>query len=309
MATASDVEQSGDVGNPLPGPTGRVVRVLDYLADNADKAYTLTQLATALGMSKATLHQIAQVLVEAKYLTRNRSTLSYGLGAALIGIGIAAQANLQPALDLARPLIREVSLRHGEAAVSALLDGEIVVLARAARGTTIPGGGGRARAMPYAPPVGAVFAAWATSAEIDGWLAKAAESAWDEGRFTLLRQALGVIRGRGYSVAIAVDPRQRLRDFLDHESPHLERDVDMRAEIAAMLRDMDEEHYLLTEPEQGRNYVVDHIAAPVRGPDDRVLIAITVTGLARRRMTDREIRAIGEELTATTTALSVQLNG
>jgi DNA-binding IclR family transcriptional regulator len=307
VATASDAELAGDVGKLLPGPTGRVVRVLDYLANNAGQAYTLTQLATALGMSKATLHQIVQVLVKARYLTRNQSTLSYGLGAALIGIGIAAQGNLQPALDLARPLMTEVSLRHGEAAVSALLDGEIVVLARSSRGTTIPPGG-RERTMPYAPPVGAVFAAWAAPADVEGWLAQATEPAWDERRVTQLRQALDAVRGRGYSVATAVDPRQRLRDFLDHQPSHPEHDVDMRAEIAAMLRDMDEEQYLLTEPEPGRDYAVDHIAAPVLGPDGKVLIAITVTGLSRRRLTAHDIGHIGDELRAATTALSAQLN-
>jgi DNA-binding IclR family transcriptional regulator len=261
-----------------------VISVLNALAAHPDQALTLTQLATAVQHNKATLHQVLSVLTEAGYLLRDSETLAYRLGPALVPIGMAAAGGRLDDLVAVRPVLRELSRRFGEAVVSTVSHREIVVLARAAHGVEVPGRA-RDRSQPYAPPMGAIFAAF--SPDPEAWIGLAGAPAWPVDRIDSLRASLAIVRERGFSVAISVDPRDRMRAFL-HDEVDDEAVSDMQARVTKMLREMDQDHYLLDVVDPAADYRVDHVTAAVVGNDGTAHLALTVVNLDRGPLSGRE---------------------
>src|SRR4051794_19145292 len=86
------------MGSP---PIERGILILEFLATHPGRAYSLTQLARRLGLSKSTTASILQTLEERAWALREPDSLEYRLGPALVPMGSAAERTL-PALTLAR---------------------------------------------------------------------------------------------------------------------------------------------------------------------------------------------------------------
>ncbi|MDX1510973.1 MAG: IclR family transcriptional regulator [Nitriliruptorales bacterium] len=243
----------------------RTVAVLNHLAANPSQQFSLSELARELDLNKATAHAMLNALAEAGYLTRDPRDKSYGLGPGLIAVGTAAlEAN--PAARVAQGPMEQVSRElELECVASAAIGGEIVILESAgvARplGISIQPG----LRLPLVPPLGSVFVAWAGSDEIDRWLSALgpAASADDLDRY---RQALRVVRERGYSVGLGGDEQQRMVESLTAS------DGISRAPTAPG------EEYALVELADETPYRINHVGAPVFGPDGRVEIALFLIG-------------------------------
>jgi len=108
-------------------------------------------------------------------------------------------------VDLIRPLMEgfvgEFSCR---CLAGAHVEDEVIIVASAGHSqdsvdtTTLVG-----QRLPYLPPSGSIFAAWASEEEQAQWLRHAAEPAWEQHR-----GALQLVRERGYSLGL-LSPAQR----------------------------------------------------------------------------------------------------
>lgn len=229
----------------------RTVAVLNHLAANPAERFTLSELARALELNKATAHALLATLTEEQYVLRDPDSLAYSLGPALIAVGAAARTTY-PAARLAEGPMQQLSddldlsCIASQALVRDDVDGaagdEIVILA--ATGTRRPFGvniqpGTR---MPLVPPLGSVFVAWSGDDEIDRWLANLGPKA-TKADFSRYRDALESVRERGYSLGIGGT-----------------------------------DDYDLGELQDDRAYRVNHIGAPVFDNRGEVVLALFLIG-------------------------------
>lgn len=257
----------------------RTVAVLNHLAASPRQRFSLSELARDLDLNKATAHALLSTLVDVGYLVRHDDDKTYALGPALIALGNAA-LEAYPAATLAQApmdrLSRELDL---ECVASTAIAGEIVILASS--GTPRPLGinvqpGLR---LPLVPPLGTVFVAWSGSREIDRWLNRLGPDASDDD-LERYRLALRVVRQRGYSVGLGGDEQQRLVES-------------MQAGGRGRPPAAPGEEYALVELAPGSPYTINHIGAPVFGPDGRVALALFLIGFRGQISADEVPRYAG----------------
>lgn len=278
-----------------PAPAiDRCVAVLNHMATSPMHQFTLSELARDLGLNKATVHGMLNTLAAAGYLIRNPSAKTYALGPALIALGNAALSST-PAAQLAEPhmtaLSREFDL---ECVASAAIADEIVILARA--GTPRPLGinvepGQR---LPLAPPLGTVFVAWSGAEAIDRWLSHVGPEQ-SEADLQRYREALETVRERGYSVALGGEGQQRLVQALQ-EAGHERR------------RSRGGEEYALVELAGSTRYRINHIGAPVFGPDGGVALALFLIGF-RGQIAAEEVPRYADRLLDAADTVTTALRG
>lgn len=249
----------------------RAVAVLNLLASRAGDRFTLSEIARDLDLNKATLHAILAGLTERGYLVRDPAKKTYGLGPALIALGNSA-LDSHPAVHYAVPEMRTLSDELGlDCVASAAIHDEIVILARA--GTPRPFGifvqpGQR---LPLAPPLGTVFVAWSGPERIDRWLGRVGPNITDE-NVDRYRRAVETVRARGYSLGLEADAEGRLVRALRSRGGR------GRASLAEGVEGLRNQEYALNELDNSASYRLNHIGAPVFGPDGDVAIALFLIG-------------------------------
>ena len=272
----------------------RTVAVLNHLAASPRQRFTLSELARDLELNKATAHALLATLVDVGYLVRHEDDKSYALGPALIALGNAALESY-PAATLAQEPMDRLSNEFDLSCVaSTAIAGEIVILASA--GTSRPLGinvqpGLR---LPLVPPLGTVFVAWSGSREIDRWLNRLGPTASDED-LERYRRALDVVRRRGFSVGLGGDEQQRMVESM---------------QASGRRRDpvTPGEEYALVELADDSPYTLNHIGAPVFGPDGRVALALFLIGF-RGQIAADEVPRYAERLVEEATEVTSRLHG
>jgi len=180
----------------------RGIAIIDFLAANSDDAFTLSEIASSVGINSASCHAIVQALNKGGYLSRIPGTKSYTLGPVLVAAGIAAQRRF-PILAIAHSegklLAEELDI---PVHVTAQIGDEILTI------DTIPSSSGRPPSMltgqrrkMAVPPIGAIFMAWSSENLVEEWLSNAPPWA-DEGIIDEWRRELVRIRKNGYQVRV-----------------------------------------------------------------------------------------------------------
>ncbi len=258
---------------PAPAAS-RAISLLDYLIAHPTRSFTLSQLARANDMNVASARTVLAVLTDAGYVVRSGTDRTYSLGPLLVAAG---QATLEryPAIGVARQEMEELSRSFGVELLLTVVAGEdIVAVARSGRPD--PRGLEVGRRVPLVPPLGAVFVAWGSEAELDDWARRAGggrrgESAW-------YRQVLATTRQRGYSVTVqgATRPDEvaaavaAAADRPGHSARQALGDVVSRLGHGA---------YHLDDLSAPGQHLVRMIAAPVFDADLRVVLAISLLDL------------------------------
>lgn len=278
-----------------PAPAiDRCVAVLNHMAARPTRQFTLSELARDLDLNKATAHGMLNTLADSGYLIRDPEAKTYGLGPALIALGNAALAST-PAARLAEPHMAALSEEFDlECVASAAIADEIVILARA--GTPRPLGinvepGQR---LPLAPPLGTVFVAWSGPQAIDRWLSHVGPDQ-SEADLQRYREALATVRERGYSVALGGEGQQRLVQALQ-EAGHEPRGT------------RGGEEYALVELAGSTRYRINHVGAPVFGPQGEVALALFLIGF-RGQIAAEEVPRYAARLLAAAEAVTATLRG
>lgn len=249
----------------------RAVAVLNYLSSHPGERFSLSEVARDLSLNKATLHAILGALTDAGYLSRDPEQKTYSLGPALVALGNAALGNFSAA-DYALPEMQALTDELGlDCVASAAIHDEIVILSRT--GTPRPFGinvvpGQR---LPLAPPLGTVFVAWSADDVIDRYLSRVGPPPPSAARLERYRRAITAVRARGYSVGLEGPPPPRPRDTRrGTHAPTLEESV----------RSVEIEEYALIDLDRASSYRLNHIGAPVFGPDGQVGVGLFLIGFA-----------------------------
>jgi DNA-binding IclR family transcriptional regulator len=274
----------------------RTVDVLNLLAAHAGRPLGLSEIARRVGISKGSAHALVTTLVSTGYLVRHPADKTYVLGAAVVALGRAAAATEFGALDFARPAMERLTDDLGlQCLASAAIGDEIVILGKA--GATVPLGlsveiGQR---IPLVPPLGTVFVAWSTPAEIDGWLRRLGATAGEED-LARYRDAVATVRQRGYSVALEADARARLGRALAALGPDAGTAA-LRRQVLDLVADLGHEEYILGELTGAAAFHVNHLAAPVVDADGRVVLALTLLGFTDQ-LAAVDVAPLGQRLIA-----------
>jgi len=275
----------------------RAIGILNFLAAHPEEGFTLSEMASRLGINVASTHALLGVLTDAGYVTRTARLRTFTLGPSVVALGSAA-LECHGAVDLARDAARELAGETGlEVAVTAPAGSSIVFLARAgepsARGVPVHVG----QHVPLVPPLGSVFVAWG---DADAWLAGADDPA-------PLLAVLESVRRRGYSIALEADARKSLGHALD-DLAGLPADDRRRATVEQLVADLGRREYQVRDVDPSRSYDVSMIAAPVFGAGGEVVLALTLLGFDAG-LRGMDVVAYGEQLRDTTLVVTKRSRG
>ena len=264
------------MARPAPAVT-KAVALLDLLVTHPTQRFTISELARRTSMSLGSAHAVLAVLESRGHVSRDPVSRAYTLGPALVVAGVVALEH-HPAIDAARELIAPLAAElDAEVVVSARTSDEIIFVATA--GTPAVSGPAmrEGERVPLVPPFGAVFMAWADSDEVEQWLQRTPEQS--PTAIARSRAALALVRARGFSATAGSDAQRLLgeRTFTLTDDPGR---TDLRDDIAELLGALANEDYAEIELDDDRRFDLGIVAAPVFGPDGRVLVAITATGFA-----------------------------
>jgi len=190
-------------------------------------------------------------------------------------------------VDLIRPAMEAVANDLDvECHALAQVGDELVYLARAGTSSVeIPTGVGRR--LPFMPPVGVTFAAWAGRPAVQAWLSKSMQSTSAE-QLAGCHEMVERVRRRGYSVGLGDETHSRLWNVLTRDISESHGGEIWQASticVPATSR---------ATSSPGRANEVRTISAPVFGPDGRVVIQLTLFGLPD--LSSEEIKAYADRL-------------
>ncbi|MFI8975620.1 helix-turn-helix domain-containing protein [Nocardia asteroides] len=151
-------------------PTRRVVEVMELLT-RTERALTASEVATALGLARATVTAVLAELTDAGWLRRD-SDRRFGPGPALASLRPAAIETPGAAVLTA---LRELAVAaHCGVTLSRIADGRLTVVAKEyAPGGRIVPGLAVGQSIPLGYPAGAAVMPWRAEAERRAWLATA----------------------------------------------------------------------------------------------------------------------------------------
>lgn len=281
------------MARPAPA-VDRTVALLNFLSLHPDEWWSLSELARRLDLNKATAHAMLTALTDAGYVLRHPVDKTFTLGPAVIAVGNAAAVHQYEFVDFARgemqALADELAVR---CIASAAIGEEIVFLA--ASGDPQPLGlhvvvGQR---LPLVPPLGTVFVAWSSPAEIDEWLRRLGPDA-TETELRRYRDAVETVRQRGYSLGLDVPAARGL----------MAREGDRRHAFS----ELGHNEYVLLELEHSASYRLSHIAAPVFGPDGRVALSLNLMGF-RHELRAEQVPDLAARVTEATARVTKAIHG
>jgi DNA-binding IclR family transcriptional regulator len=275
----------------------RSIAVLNFLASRPDDRFTLSEIARAADLNKATLHAILGALTEAGFVLREEERKTYSLGPALVALGGAAvEAN--PAVQLALPHMEALSNELGlDCVASAAIEDQIVILTRTSSrrpfGIEVEPG----QRLPLAPPLGTVFVAWSSQADIDRWLAKVGPKA-SNADIQRYRQAVDTVRARGYSLGLGGEPIPKEERTSKGRPRTLEDNV----------RSIRVDEYALIELDNSSAYRLNHIGAPIFDAHGHVSLAMFLIGF-QGDIAAGEVPRYAERLRYACTAVTEKIGG
>ena len=115
------------------------------------------------------------------------------------------------------------------------------------------------------------------------------------------------MRQRGYAVGLEPDPRATLGRALAQLTDD-SRARRVRGVVEQLLHELRDEDYILSDLDPAATYLVNHIVAPVFGPDGRVELALSLFGFQGPLRAD-EVARYGERLMQATRAVTKSIQG
>lgn len=175
-------------------------------------------------------------------------------------------------VDLARPEMERLATAvHAECIASAVVGDSVVMMAVA--GTPLAGQHGIrvGERIPYIPPVGAVFAAWASEEEKEAWLNRLPGASAPQRES--YRKALAAVRERGFAFG-----RRTPRRALDRALAALHVEAPADSELAQVRAAVEGLADTYDPAELVGSHGVEYIGAPIFDHGGRMALQLTVYG-------------------------------
>jgi DNA-binding IclR family transcriptional regulator len=290
------------MARPAPAAS-RALAIIDFLASHSSEKFTLSDLARRTGTNGASAHAVAAVLQERGYVIRHPTQKVYSLGPAIIAAGMAAleqQSVIRYAIDEVTRLSEALKL---EIFGTAVAGDDIICFARAGRPGPTRESMYVGHRVPFVPPLGSLFVAWADEDEERRWLERLGPLTAET--LQLLQKELARVRSRGYSLGLAVgwhtEFNQAVMALADEPASPARRQV-----LERVFRELGRDDYQLAELDANRRYVLRSIAVPVFDSNAKVVAVLSTT--AGEELTADEILRALNTLQDSATVISRQVN-
>jgi DNA-binding IclR family transcriptional regulator len=198
------------MASPVPA-LDRAMNIFDLLSQKPLERLTLSEIARATGIHKATCASMLATMVS-HGLVRRDDTRRYSIGSRLVNLGYSFTQRFPP-LVVGRMDVLQFVARSGlSCAVIGREDDELVILD--ILGNAEPAHlqmriGDR---VPLVPPVGTIFKAWAGGDELSQWLEEMSREFG--GTMSSYESAVAALRARGFSLGGEHDINLELEDAL-----------------------------------------------------------------------------------------------
>ncbi|NUS45676.1 MAG: helix-turn-helix domain-containing protein [Mycobacteriaceae bacterium] len=294
MTSESDLRESR---TPSP-PTQRVIAVMELLAAQPHRTFTLAEITRGLGITRATGHAILATLAEHDWVVRESHTAGYSWGPAISALARPAGGVLRMARGQLRHLAEDteshVVLSRRENASLVVIDavGDTLSGPRLERGLTLP----------LVAPFGRDFVAWAPDQAQRDWLDRlgAAPEPFRERMLAVLAET----RRRGFVVERLTREYVRVYSVLRALGSDGEPDL-LLSRLAAAFADLTVVDFLPPELDAADQHQIATISAPVAGLDGVVTMAVTVAPF--RALTAAQIHAFGEQARSCAAAVAAAM--
>lgn len=263
-------------------PTERVVRILELLAADPERHFTLSEISHTLGISHGTCHAILATLANRQWLVRDRHSGGYSWGPALAALArpVNKQAYRPELQRLFDAIGRQVFLGVRQGATVVVTDsvGESIAGLRLGPGFR----------MPLVAPFGREFIAGTGGNVKRDWLSGLGAPS------PRLRRRLGAVLDevgrRGY--AIDRMSREYVRVYSALQALAAEGEPDeITARLANAFADLTVVDYLPDELAAADHHQIASVSAPVRDADGTVTMSVGVAPFAT--MTAAQVHEIG----------------
>uniref|UniRef100_UPI0035615EC5 hypothetical protein n=1 Tax=Nocardioides sp. TaxID=35761 RepID=UPI0035615EC5 len=241
-------------------------------------------------------------LVDRGWVQRNDVDKSYAIGSYLAVLGRELAAS-RPTEQLAHDAAAKLAVEVGFTAVVVHLVNDAVVVTDVlpAPGTT--SGIAVGNRVPFLPPFGPGFVAWAASTEQEEWLAYAGRN--NPALEARLREVLPAIRDRGYSLerldsasAVAFDVLGQLQDDVFSDA--------VREVLGRMLALLAQVDFLPSELRRGK-HAVTSMAAPVF--DETGAVVLNLALQPKGTFSGQELSRLGESLATVAAGVTQTIGG
>jgi flavin reductase (DIM6/NTAB) family NADH-FMN oxidoreductase RutF len=204
--------------------------------------------------------------------------------------------------DLARPHMEALAEDLDvEAVASAVVGEEMVLIARAGSQGVLPTEVGQR--IPFEPPLGTAFAAWASPAAQQAWLDRLGKDTPQE-TVDALRATLADVRRRGFSVGRGHSWHEQVSAVLSRARPEL-RSVETVEAMHRLIRVLPAD-YESPEAAGSTGDEVRTLSTPVFGPNAAVVLVLSITVSSKRSLAgdlDEHVARLRKAADAVTEAL------
>jgi DNA-binding IclR family transcriptional regulator len=277
----------------------RAADALLYLAAHPADAYTVSEIAQAVDLPRATCDTILLALAERGFVRRDRGR--YTLGGACAVVGHAAEM-ANPALRIAATAAEQLARSLGAFVAVSTRDRTVTRVVQVFdHGPPL---GLRARVgetIALVAPFGATFVAWDDNEAVQRWLT-GEDPAPSTAAQAEYQRALSRIRRAGFSVMIASDRSSPLVDALARPTTG---DTAQRNSGRA-VRPVHPLGKLTVDIAPSKRVRVAQVSAPVFGPRGRVDAVILLLG-PNHELTGTQVKLLGERVRNAAQTASTEL--
>jgi DNA-binding IclR family transcriptional regulator len=263
-------------------PTERVIAVMQLLAGNTERIFTLAEICRRLGISRATGHAILTTLAAHRWVIRHGPPAGYSWGPA-----IGALVRPTHGREF-RPLLQRLSEDVGAQVFLARRDGSSLLVTDSVGDSFGSPQIAVGLRMPLVAPFGRDYVAWAGEAAIASWLASIGHPPTSLRR--RLTAVLAEVRRRGYVVERLSREYVRVYTALRALAADGEPDQ-ITARLASAFADLTLIDYLPDELADDTDHHIATISAPVR--DAGKGISMSITAAPFRDLTAGQISEMG----------------
>ena len=250
----------------------RAYQILNLMAASPHHAFTSAEVATSLGIHRATCFATLKSLARFNLVEWDPNRKIYSLGPEhlrLAGALMDRHQGLQVAREHAYSLAAEfdigalITVRHGW---NMLLTDRIGT--DPAFGLPDP----RRAYAPIAPPIGGIFLAWSSAEEIDAWISRADPTTTAE-ELESFRLSVAAIKTRGYSIGSDVELETQLHELLAHLGSGA-----LAERVSRALQLVDQMRVGTNSSDEQPGDRIMHLIGPIFNAEGKVSMAISLFG-------------------------------
>jgi DNA-binding IclR family transcriptional regulator len=284
---------------------GRTLQLLETLAADPSRRFSLTDLRRTLGFSQGTIYALLTTLKRAGYVRRDPVDRLYSLGPAILPVGDAAR-RAYPIVDQALGPMQEVADDlDTECHAGMRVSDQILVVARLGPAQPLGVGVRVGERYPLVPPIGAAFVAWESPAAVEEYLARAAPDLNQDER-DRHRRGLAAVRKRGYSIHADDGPWREMNELVGRRNTGAGAD-ELDGTVRTLARELGHHRYLVVDLEDIATEAWIELSAPVFDAEGAVALTVGVSSIPELVATP--VEEVAARVVAATRAITRTVGG